>query len=97
MLRCVFYQVTTPISESTRCTRPQNSLIISESEYESDSSIVSAPSYSMITVTDDNTNSVLADEQTDVQSDVIAIENVEVVESIIHDQPQEEITVVSDV
>ena len=67
---CIF-QVDTPVSESTRSTRSlqiQNAETVIESEDETDSSIISAPSYSMITVVDDNTDSLLGDEQSDVMA-----------------------------
>ena len=64
---------------------------ISDAEDESDGNTISAPPYCMITVTDDNADSMLTDEQ----SDVTTIEDVEVEENTI--QQEEEITAVSDV
>ena len=67
--------------ESTRSTRSfqqQNPEILGESECEIESSIVSAPSYSMIT--DDNSDSLLADEQSDATA---TEQGTEVIESTV--------------
>ena len=56
----IHIQVCTPFSESSRCTRPskiENPQKFSEFEDESDGSAISAPSYSIITMTDDNSDS----------------------------------------
>lgn len=47
-------KVTTPVSESTRSTRSRFEHHDSISESESEISDISAPSYSLITVTDNN-------------------------------------------
>ena len=61
-------------TRSTRSFRQQNP----ETECETESSIVSAPLYSMIT--DDNSDSLLADEQSDATA---TVQGTEVIESTI--------------
>ena len=74
----IHIQVCTPFSESSRCTRPskiENPQIFSEFEDESDGSAISAPLYSIITMTDDNSDSAPTDGYE--QDDMTATEDID--------------------